>query len=124
MSAPAGRGESFSIDRRGSIVRSVSPKRGQPYQHRCQRSVFETVAHAIDERVLDGFVLEEIVEAEDLPSSQVATAIAFLRELGCVRTECRRAYPTTVCVHLDAMIEYHAMRDEPELASKERGNDG
>ncbi|MDQ7014635.1 MAG: hypothetical protein Q9O74_12185 [Planctomycetota bacterium] len=103
------REEHFTLDRRGALLRSVTPRRGTPYEHRCTLESFEAVAHAIDEAAA-GFVLEEIIAAEDLPSSQAATAIAFLKERGCVRVEGKRSYPASGCVHLDAMTEYHALK--------------
>lgn len=100
----------------------VAPTRGRPYQHRCQLDTFEAVAHAIDEAGDAGFVLEELVAAEDLPSSQAATAVAFMKERGCVTTEGRRSYAASGSVHLDAMIEYHAMRHE--FTGAGRGENG
>ena len=104
------REDTFHIDRDGSLVRAATPRRGKPYRHRCQRETLEAVAHAIDEAGDAGFVLEEIVAGEGLPSSQAATAIAFLKERGCVTTEGRRAYAASGCVHLDAMTEYPALK--------------
>lgn len=104
------REDTFHIDRDGALVRAATPRRGKPYRHRCQRETFEAVAHAIDEAGDAGFVLEEIVAAEDVPSSQAATALAFLKERGCVAAEGRRTCPASGCVHLDAMIEYHALK--------------
>ncbi|MCC7388312.1 MAG: hypothetical protein IT431_06050, partial [Phycisphaerales bacterium] len=46
--------------------------------------------------------------------SQVATALAFLKERGCVVTEGRRSYAPGPGVFEDAMTEYHALREKPE----------
>ncbi|MCC7387509.1 MAG: hypothetical protein IT431_01945, partial [Phycisphaerales bacterium] len=43
--------------------------------------------------------------------SQVATALAFLKERGCVVTEGRRSYAPGPGVFEDAMTEYHALRE-------------
>lgn len=90
------------------------PARGEPYQHRCELAAFEAVAHAAEEAAGEGFTLEEIADAEGLPFSQVAAALAFLKERGCVTVEGRRTYPAGGSVHLDAMTEYHALREKPE----------
>jgi hypothetical protein len=112
--ARAPRDESFSVDREGALVRSVVPRRGEPYQHRCFPGTFEAVAHAADRAAGEGFTLEEVVEAEGLPFSQVATALAFLKERGCVITEGRRSYAAGPGAFEDAMTEYHALREKPE----------
>ncbi|MCC7390526.1 MAG: hypothetical protein IT431_17375 [Phycisphaerales bacterium] len=109
--ARAPRAESYAVDRGGALVRSVTPRRGEPYQHRCLAETFQAVAHAIDEAAGGAFTLEEIVEAEGLPFSQVATALAFLKERGCVITVGRRSYAPGPGVFEDAMTEYHALRE-------------
>ncbi len=96
----------------GHLVRKVVPARGEPYDHRCPLAAFERVAHAIDETGDDGFTLESLVEAEGLPFTQVAVALAFMKERGSVTTRYRRNYAATGAVHLDAMIEYHALAEK------------
>jgi hypothetical protein len=103
--------DEFSIDRAGALVRDVVPARGEPYRHRCLPATFETVAHAIDEAGEAGVTLEELAAREDLPSSQVAVALALQR--GIVTVQGRRSYPASGCVHLDAMVEFHALRERP-----------
>ena len=95
----------------GHLVRKVVPARGKPYEHRCPLASFERVAHAIDETGDAGFTLESLVEVEDLPFTQVAVALAFMKERGCVTTRYRCNYAATDAVHLDAMIEYHVLAD-------------
>jgi len=74
--------ESFSIEN-DLLVRRVVPLRGTPYEHRCSREVFEAVAHAVEEA--EGpFVMEDIRTRERQPWTQVAVAMAFLRERGLV----------------------------------------
>ncbi len=109
-----GREESFAIDRAGRLVRSVAPARGTPYQHTCDPDVLTEVSHLAGE--LDGFTLEALVERTGFPSSQVATALAFLKERGIVTTEAKRNYAASDDAHLDAMTEYHALREEGEAA--------
>ena len=108
----AERSDEFSIDRQGALIRDVVPARGEAYRHRCTLAAFEAVAHAIDEAGGAGVTLEVIAAREDLPSTQVAVALALLKERGIVTVEGRRSYPASGCVHLDAMIEYHALREQ------------
>ncbi|HED53829.1 MAG TPA: hypothetical protein ENJ00_06470 [Phycisphaerales bacterium] len=105
------RSETFRIDRNGMLVRSVVPRRGKPYEHRCQLETLKAVCHRFDEHG-EGDTVETIAEALDVPITQVATALAFLLERGIVTVEHRRNFPATIDVHLDAMTEYHALREK------------
>ncbi|MHC4609862.1 MAG: hypothetical protein ACYS7M_05895, partial [Planctomycetota bacterium] len=67
------------------------------------------VGHAVEELDDQGFTLESLVEHEGLPSTQVAVALAFLKERGIVETRYRHNYAATDSAHLDAMTEYHAL---------------
>ncbi len=126
-----GPGESFAVDAAsGALLRRVVPRRGQPYEHMCTRAVYEEVAHAIDLMGNAAFTLEEIranVGAGDEtsmpPWSQVATAVAFLKERSCiVPARERKHVAATDDTWLDAMIEYHALREKgPEEAAAETG---
>ena len=100
--------ESFEVID-GCLVRKVVPARGEPYEHRCPKASFERVAHAIDEAGDEAFTLESLAQAEDLPFTQVAVALAFVKERGIVETRYRRNFAATDSVHLDAMTEYHAL---------------
>ena len=93
------------------LVRKVVPRRGEPYEHRCPRASFERVSHAVDEAGDDAFTLESLVQREDLPFTQVAVALAFLKERGIVETRYRRNYAATQCAHLDAMTEFYALAE-------------
>ncbi len=106
----ATRDETFAV-LDGHLVRTVTPARGKPYEHRCPLASFEKVSHAIDEAGGDGFTLETLVAHEDLPFTRVAVALAFLKEHGIVETRSRRNYAASECVHLDAMTEYHALAE-------------
>jgi hypothetical protein len=110
IAVPASRQETFEvIDDR--LIRKVIPRRGQPYEHRCSRASFEQVAHAVEELGADGFTLHTLVKHEDLPFSQVAVALAFLKERGIIDTRYRRNYAATDSVHVDAMTEFHALAE-------------
>ncbi len=119
MTATHERIETFEIID-GHLVRKVVPVRSEPYEHRCPRASFEQIAHAVDEighgpshapMATDGFTLETLAEREGLPSTQVAVALAFLKERGIVATRYRRNYAATSSAHLDAMTEYFALAE-------------
>ncbi len=104
------RSETFEV-RDGHLIREVVPHRGEPYTHRCSLASFEQVAHAIDDAKDGGFTLETVVAGEDLPFTQVAVALAFLKVRGIIDTRFRRNHAATVTgVHLDAMTEYYALQ--------------
>ena len=106
-----GLNETFSVAER-ILTRSVIPKRGEPYRHTCDMDVYEAVAHAVDDLNGASFTYEEIRKSIDAPFTQVAVAIAFLKERGCIVLAHRRrsvAAAGAGCVHLDAMIEWHAL---------------
>ena len=105
------RDEVFSVDRAGRLVRSVTPKRGEPSEHRCPRAAFEAVCHRFDEHA-GGDTVETIAAAENMPVTQVATALAFLLERGIVTKDGRRKYAATAAVHLDGMTEYWGLSRE------------
>ena len=92
----------------GCLVRTVSRTDGRSYTHRCERKVFETVAHAIEEMPAEGLgtSLTEIARRENLPFTQVNVALEFLKERGIVDVRHRRCYPGTTCVFEDAMVEF------------------
>jgi len=96
------------------LVRKVVPARGQPYEHRCPRAAFEQIAHAAEELGKQGFTLESLLEYEriagrDITFTNVAVALAFLRERSILDVRYRRNHAATTSVHLDAMTEYHAL---------------
>jgi hypothetical protein len=98
------------------LVRKVVPVRGQPYEHRCPRVAFEQIAHAAEELGDQGLTLESLVAYErnagrDVTFTNVAVALAFLRERGILNVRYRRNYAATTSVHLDAMTEYHALAE-------------
>jgi len=120
--------ETFIVDGpSGALLRRVVPKRGKPYEHACTKAVYEDVAGAIDCLELGGFTLESVIAtigggiaARTPPCTQVAVAIAFMKERGCiVPARGRKHVAATDDVYLDAMIEYHALREKkPEEAAE------
>lgn len=105
--------EAFRIED-GMLVRAVTPGRGggEPYEHRCAQVAFEDVAHAVDAMAGAAFTLESLHERINLPWTQIAVALAFLKERGCVvPVHGRRHKAAPGSVHLDSMIEWHALRE-------------
>jgi hypothetical protein len=107
------REEAFRIDPTGMLVRAVTPRRGKAYEHRCTPETLVAVCHRFDEHG-EGDTVETIAKAIGSPVTQVATALAFLLERGIITVEHRRNYPATIDVYLDAMTEYHALREQPD----------
>jgi len=101
--------ESFSVDRAGLLVRSVTPRRGKPYEHRCRLASLEAVAHRFDE-FGEGDTVETLADAIDEPVTQAATALAFLIERGIVERVGRLNFSASIDVYIDTMTEYHALR--------------
>ena len=110
MTATRERNETFVVED-DHLIRKVVPRHGEPYKHRCPRTTFEQVAFAVDEAGDEAFTLESLVQREDLPFTQVAVALAFLKERGIVETRYRRNYAATLGAHLDAMTEFHALAE-------------
>ncbi len=101
----------------GALLMAVLPRRGRPYEHRCLLGVFEEVARAIDARADSGVVIDDVFRATELPHSQIAVAIAFMKERGCLEVRRRRrSFPTSTFFFEDAMVEYHALEHGSEGA--------
>lgn len=108
--SPSQRDEEFWVDERGAIVRTVKPKRGDPYQHRCPGEASEAVVHAAED-MGTGVTLERLQAVTGIPHSQVAVAIAFMKDRGCLTPGSERSHIAPEGLHLDAMTEYHALRE-------------
>lgn len=96
----------------GHLVRAVVPLRGEPYVQRCTEAVFAEVARAVDAHAEGGVTTDMLHEALGLPHTQVAIALEFLKERGCVVARFRRSFPASGDTFLDAMIEWHALREQ------------
>ena len=103
--------EDFRIDADGSLVRSVVPTSGRPYEHRCTMWAFKRVCWAFAD-LQGGATIESVASEAQIPMTQAATALAFLRERGCVVFDRKRNYAASGDVYLDGMIEYHALREQ------------
>ena len=96
--------------RHGVLVRTVVPRRGEPYVQRCDLETFTAVAYLLDERADRGLTTPEMWDGlPDVPSTQASVALDFLKERGCVAVECRRCYPASNCFFEDALTEWHAL---------------
>ena len=92
----------------GALEMHVIPRRGRPYTHRCSRQVYEEVAHDV-EAAPRGVTIEEVRHRLELPHTQVAVALAFMKERGCVEVRRRRTHPASRAMFEDAMVEYLAL---------------
>jgi hypothetical protein len=107
---PSPRDDAFAVDD-GFLVRRVAPARGTPYEHRCSADAFENIAWAIEEHQ-GPFTLNELQRVTELPFTQVAVALAFLKERGCITpVHGRKHKAASAGLHLDAMTEFHAQRE-------------
>lgn len=99
----------------GHLVRTATSDDGRSYAHRCSLTAFEAVAYALDETPDqgEGTTLDRIARQENLPFTQVNVAMEFLKERGLIDVRHRRSYPATAAVHLDAMVEWHALAEKP-----------
>jgi len=104
--------ESFAVEN-DLLVRRVVPKRGKPYEHTCTKQVYENVAWAIEQLGARSFTGEDIRDAIDAPFTQVAVAIAFLKDRGSIVPARERKHQAAGdFVYEDALIEYHALREK------------
>ncbi len=102
----------------GCLVRTVSGADERTYTHRCSLEVFEKVAWLLEQTPAEGngVAINEVAAAENLPHTQVDVTMVFLNERGIIDRRHRRNYPASPGVHLDAMVEWHALRDEHKPA--------
>ena len=108
--------ETFAVDATRALVRSVVPKKGDPYQHRCPEDAFEAVAYAVAEAT-GPFNLEDLRQAAEVNWTQAAVAFAFLKDREIVIPAGGRNHAATSATPFeDAMIEYHALREKGPTA--------
>jgi len=95
---------------RGELVRNVVPRRGKPYEQRCDLESFTVVARLIDERGSRGLTTNEMWEAlPDVPRTRASVVLDFLKERGVIHIEGRRCYPASTAPFEDALCEWHAL---------------
>ena len=94
----------------GWLVRTVIKPDGSPYQHRCSQDSYRAVAQFIDEHATDGVTTNGLWDGlPDVPCTQAAIALAFLKERGCVTIRRRRCYPASKFLVEDALTEFLAL---------------
>jgi hypothetical protein len=107
--------ETFTVDAY-DLVRSVVSRNGTTYEHRCTLASLVAISHTIDEwsdELGRGFALHGLRHAAKVPLTQAAVALAFLRE-HCIVTPVhgrRHVAAEPGSTHLNAMIEFHALRE-------------
>jgi hypothetical protein len=102
-------------DPSGDLVKVGTPRSGKVYGHRCPLAVFEEVAYRLDESeepttYQDVHALMRAVDP-GVSHTKVAVAFAFLVERGVIRPVHGRKHVGGPGTHLDAMVEYHALRE-------------
>ena len=96
----------------GQLFRHVRTTKGTTYVHTCEESTFKEVCHLVDEQADRPFVYLDLVRLSGLPSTQVATAVAFLKEHGLiVSTSRRRLLGASEDVFLGGMGEWAALEE-------------
>lgn len=94
----------------GWLVRTVVKPDGSLYQHRCSLDSYRAVAHFIDEHGNVGVTTNGLWDVlPDVPCTQAAIALAFLKEQSCVTVRHRRCYPASNFLVEDALLEFHAL---------------
>jgi hypothetical protein len=94
--------------RHGRLVRHVRLRNGRGYTQQCTRQVLEKVAWLVEARGEAGVTTPELWNAlPELPCTQIAVALAFLKDRGCVETSGRRSYAASATVSEDALTEFH-----------------
>jgi hypothetical protein len=114
MSINEKQSEDFRVDIDDALVRSVVPIRGKPYEHRCTMWAFKRVCWTFTTSD-KATTIESIAAEAQIPLTQAATALAFLRERGCVVFERKRNYAASRDVYLDGMTEYHALGENASI---------
>lgn len=94
--------------RRGWLVRHVRFPDGRGYTQRCSLAVLRETAYLVEARGEEGVTTTELWQLlPNLPCTQLAIALDFLKDCGCVVTEGRRSYPASTSLVEDALTEFH-----------------
>jgi len=106
--------QEFTVQR-GWLVRKVQTTKGGTYQHRCSLEAFKAVCWFIEEHAGDGVTSGMLWQSlSDVPCTQSAVAVAFLKERGCLAVERRRFHPTSRAFFEDALVEFYALAEKGE----------
>jgi hypothetical protein len=111
--------EAFSSEQ-GRLVRTVVTRTGDTYSQRCSPASFEAVARYVESHAADGVTTPMLWEAlAEVPCTQASVAVAFLKERGCLVVRHRRMFPASDCFFEDALVEFHALAEEPSEPARE-----
>ncbi len=118
--APA-RAETFHVED-DHLIRTVVPRRGEPYEHRCPLNAYRELTWAAIDLAADGFTVETLThQVRSRPQDKdddrqpwasytnAAVAIAFWKERGLLDIRRRRNRVEDGAFFEDAMIEFHAL---------------
>jgi DNA-binding transcriptional ArsR family regulator len=108
---PKRRQEGFLVEG-DCLIRRVVPRRGTPYEHVCTIESYREVLYTIEEVAEGGVTIDDLVKQTDLPHTQVAVALSFLKDRGLLETRRRRNFPADAFLFEDGMIELHALGEE------------
>lgn len=106
----------FAVDD-GYLVMTALPRSGKRYRHTCSMANFQKVAEEVGAAGPDGLTRDALQERTQVPWSQIQVAINFLDERSIVEHKGRRGRliaPGTADLLLDALTEYHALRELPD----------
>lgn len=106
----------FAVEDGYLVMRAIATTTGRPYRHACPAADLEAVAHAIDGAGPGGVTREGLHVATRLAWTRISVAVLFLFERSIIERAGRRGgwyVPASGSVHLDAMTEYHALREGP-----------
>ena len=98
----------------GRMVMQVTPATGAPYRHACPLADLETIAHELDEDTAGGTTRERLHERTGIAWTRINVALRFLDERSIVNHAGKRGrlyVPATGSVYLDALTEYHTLRE-------------
>ena len=99
----------FAVERT-KLVRYVQRTDGRGHVQRATLATLREVAWFIEGHATAGVTTNELWDAlPDVPTTQIAVALDFLKDRGCIETRGRRNYPASDCLFEDAMIEFHAL---------------
>ena len=114
--------QTFHVEQ-GHLVRTVAMRDGRAYSHRCSLESYTAVARFIEERAAEGITTTVLWDSlEDVPCTQASVALGFLKERGCLEARFRRLFPTSHVFFEDALMEFHALAEEPPDADKRESN--
>jgi hypothetical protein len=90
---------------------------GTPWVQRCSQAAFTRAVRALEERAATGCTLDELSALTGLSIEEVAVAVNFLLDYGCLKTRWTRFVPVRDGLAADARLAWQELRDlrEPPL---------